>query len=244
VDKVRSRQVKGYNFVVKTLKHLAESRHIHVNQNSVLNAQVWPVALKSCESWTLKEADEERMRWSYRNEVSEIGIIHRQLERPRTVTSDSESGEKFTCDYKGKKNGILRAYSAKRKGLLKKDIIQSITPGSHARSRPKTIWLNNIDNICSGQRAMEDNHLRCFQLSLRGRIKTRKYELNYSTSFSWVSIQSTMIILLYNTFKVKLLYLLQLSQHTKYNDVTKTSSATKKKLDRFKLANVITWKQC
>jgi len=49
-----------------------------------------------------------------------------------------------------------------------------------------------------------------------------------------------MIILLYNTFKVKLLYLLQLSQHTKYNDVTKTSSATKKKLDRFKLANVIT----
>ena len=95
-------------------------------------------------------------------------------------TRDGRCWKRNTRNYKTAKNDLLPTHTEKKCGggvpweIF--NLMQGTTPGSRARGRPRTTWLDGrwADEKGRRQSTVEDHCSRRGQPSYRGRLKTRR----------------------------------------------------------------------
>ena len=142
---IRSRLAKGSS-IAKTLKNIWQNHGIGTpTKIRLLKALVWPVATYGCESWTLNKDDETRINaFEMRclRQVLRVSWTAKKTNEWVLKTAGVERG--LLATIKQRKMSYYGHILRKNGGCLEKDIIQGTTPGSRARGRPRTAWLDNI----------------------------------------------------------------------------------------------------
>lgn len=142
---IHSRLAKGRSIGAK-LKKIWQNHGISTTTKiRLLKALVWPVAMYGCESWTLKKTDEARINafeMKCLRQVLRVSWTARKTNEWVLKTAGVERS--LLASVKERKLGYYGHVLRKEGDCLEKEIIQGTTPGSRARGRPKTAWMDNI----------------------------------------------------------------------------------------------------
>jgi len=104
------------------------------------------VATYSCESWTLKKADEDRINAFEMKNLRKLLRV-RWTEKKKTnewVLDKAGTHRQLLANLKAGKMTYFGHILRKNDVCLEKDLIQGTLPGGRRRGKPRTSWIGNL----------------------------------------------------------------------------------------------------
>jgi len=107
---------------------------------------VWPVAMYSCESWTLRKSEETCLDAVEMKELRKILRVSWTAKKTNEwVLNKTRVKRELLDTVKAKKLAYYGHSTRKQGSCVEKEIMQGTMPGARRRGRTRSVWMDNIN---------------------------------------------------------------------------------------------------